>query len=337
MTPRQRFHETLRYGSPDRVPWLEEGLRDNVLEAWREQGLPAGADLAALFHYDRRERIELDMGARPPHPTLSPRGRGQGEGDRPPPVWENIPELRKRLDPRDTGRFPADWAQRVEQWRKRDHILELPLHSGLFLTLRVNEWASLEPVLYLLADRPSLAREVMDAQAALAAGLAERVLSEVEVDFASFSEPIGGSRGPLVSPQMYQDIVLDGYKPILDVLRRHGVETIVFMTYANAAILLPRVLDAGFNCLWAMETETSAMDYRALRRRFGKSLRFIGGIDLDSLLAGDAATEDEIRTKVPAFLDEGGIIPLADGRVRASIPYQAYAHYRRLLEELTQR
>jgi hypothetical protein len=324
MNPRQRFHATMCYGKPDRVPWLEEGLRDKVLEGWREQGLPAGADLAALFHYDRRERIELDMGTRP-------------KLDRPPPVWEHIAELRRRLDASDPARLPADWQNRVEQWRKREHILELPLHSGLFLTLGVNEWASLEPVLYLLADQPHLAREVMDAQAGLAAGLADRVLKDVQVDFASLSEPIGGSRGPLVSPRMYQEIVLDSYKPILDVLRRHSVETIVFMTYANAAILLPRVLEAGFNCLWAMETETSVMDYQALRRRFGKSLRFIGGIDLDALLAGGAATEQEVKTKVPALLAEGGIIPLADGRVRASIPYPAYAHYRRLLEEVTQR
>jgi uroporphyrinogen decarboxylase len=313
----------MRYGRPDRVPWLEEGLRDEVLKNWHAQGLPADADLGALFHYDRRERIELDMGTRP-------------KLDRSPPVWENPAELRRRLDPNDPARFPADWQQRVAQWRTRDHILELPLHSGLFLTLGADNWASLEPLLYALADNPSAAREVMDAQAHLAATLAEKVLTEVDVDFASFSEPIGGSRGPLVSPKMYQEIVLDSYTPILDVLRRHGVETIVFMTYANAAILLPQVLDAGFNCLWAMETETNAMDYAALRRRFGKALRLIGGIDLDALLADNAAIEREIRTKVPPLLAEGGFIPLADGRVRSSVPYPAYQHYRRELERIAQ-
>jgi len=321
MTPRQRFRETLARGQPDRVPWLDEGLRDDVLKNWHAQGLPADADLAALFHYDRRERVELDLGVRP-------------KLDR--PVWEDPAELRRRLDPNDPARFPADWPQRVAQWRGRDHILELPLHSGLFLAFGVHEWASLEPVLYVLADKPALAREVMDAYSQLSAALAEKVLQDVEVDFASFSEPIGGSRGPLVSPRMYQEVVLDSYKPILDVLRRHNVETIVFMTYANAAILLPQVLDAGFNCLWAMETETEAMDYSALRRRFGARLSLIGGIDLDALLVDNAAIEREIETKVPPLLAQGGFIPLADGRVRSSVPYRAYEHYRRMLERITQ-
>jgi len=107
------------------------------------------------------------------------------------------------------------------------------------------------------------------------------------------------------------------------------------MTYANAHCLLPDVLDAGFNCLWAMETETRAMDYRALRREFGKELRLIGGIDLDSLLAGEAAIEPEMKDKLPELLAEGGFIPLADGRVRATVTWQAYAYYRRSLERFT--
>ena len=322
MTPRERFRETMRYGHPDRVPWLDEGLRDEVLTNWQRQGLATDADLSVLFHYDRRERIELDLGARPKREGATP-------------VWADLADLRRRLDPDDPGRFPADWAQRVAQWRTRNHILELPLHSGLFLTLGVHAWASLEPVLYLLADAPAIVREVMDAQAHLAAGLAEKVLCEVEVDFASFSEPIADSHGPLVSPRMYEELVLASYKPILDVLRRRGVETIVFMTYGNTAILLPSVLAAGFNCLWAMETETRAMDYQALRRRFGKSLRLIGGIDLDALLVDDAAIEREITTKVPPLLAGGGVIPLADGRVRASVPFRAYTRYRRTLERVT--
>jgi hypothetical protein len=321
MTPRQRFREVMRYGHPDRVPWLEEGLRDEVLKNWQQQGLPPDADLAALFHYDRRERIEID---------LSPKPKLTG-----PRAGEDLGQLRARLNPDDPSRLPADWAQRVERWRARDHLLELPLHSGLFLTLGVNDWASLESVLYLLADDPCHAREIMDIQAKLVATLADRVLSEVEIDFASFSEPIGTSHGSLVSPRMYREIALDSYRPILDVLRRHNVETIVFMTYANALSLMPDVLAAGFNCLWAMETETNAMDYLQLRRRFGRSLRMIGGIDLDALLQSDAELDREVLTKVPALLAEGGMIPLADGRVRSSVPFASYVRYRRQLERLT--
>ncbi len=39
MNSRERFRETMEYGKPDRVPYFEEGIRDDVLSLWRRQGL----------------------------------------------------------------------------------------------------------------------------------------------------------------------------------------------------------------------------------------------------------------------------------------------------------
>ncbi len=322
MTPRQRFAKTMAFGRPDRVPYFEEGLRGDVLEQWHKQGLPAGADLAEMFHFDQREQISLAMGFRPP-PKRWPSSR------------RGLAALRRRLDSDDPARLPRDWSQRVKAWARRDGLLELPIHSGLFLTLGVEDWLRLEEVLLLLAERPEQAAEMMAIYGDFAARMARRVLEEVEVDFASFSEPIAGNCGPLISPETYARVVLASYQPILEVLRRHGVQTIVYVTYANPRPLLAGVLEAGFNCLWAVEAQREAMDYRELRRCFGRRLRLIGGIDLDVLLGSRADVEDEILSKVPPLLADGGYIPLADGRVRENVPLANYLHYRRLLEDLT--
>jgi len=322
MTARQRFAETMRYGSPDRVPYFEEGLRDDVLEQWHQQGLPPDADLSQMFETDRREQIPVDLEPRPRLEKWPTSRRG-------------LKALRRRLDPDDPGRLPDDWAGRVEARRTRGHVVQLPVHRGFFLSMGVGDWARLLEVLYLLNDQPSLVAEMMEVYGEFCARLAERVLREVEVDFASFSEPIGGNDRPLLSPQTYERLVLRSYKPAIDVLRRGGVETICFITYANARALLPCVLDAGFDCLWACETETEAMDYRSLRRQFGRSLRLIGGIDLDTLLKDKASIRREIETKVPPLLTQGGYVPLADGRVRANVPLENYIYYRRLLQKVT--
>jgi hypothetical protein len=136
---------------------------------------------------------------------------------------------------------------------------------------------------------------------------------------------------------MYEEFVLKTYKPILDVLRHRKVATICFQTFANARILIPSILKWGFNCLWACEVNIDAMDYRSLRKEFGRDLRLIGGIDLDALRRGKAAIRREIEEKVPPLIEDGGFIPLADGRVRADVPFENYAYYRRLLEDVTQR
>ena len=161
------------------------------------------------------------------------------------------------------------------------------------------------------------------------------MLKDVTVDAVLFSEPIGGNDGPLISPQMYEDMVLRNYEPVLNVLNKHGVETIVFVTYANARVLVPSILKWGFNCLWACEVNVEAMDYRDLRREFGLDLRLIGGIDLDALRRDKEAIRREVEEKVPPLVADGGYVPLADGRVRADVPYENYVYYRKLLERVT--
>jgi uroporphyrinogen decarboxylase len=136
---------------------------------------------------------------------------------------------------------------------------------------------------------------------------------------------------------MYEDFVLSNYESLLALLKQHRVETIIFRTFANSRLLIPSILKRGFNCLWACEVNTDAMDYRDLRREYGRDLRLIGGIDLDVVHRDKDSIRREIEEKVPPLLAEGGYIPLADGRVREDVPFENYVYYRRLLETVTTR
>ena len=213
----------------------------------------------------------------------------------------------------------------------------LRVHRGFFNAMGVTGWQRFSDAMLLLAEDPGFVGEIMAIRGAFSARLAERVLKEVDVDAAVFSEPAGGNEGPLISPEVYENVVLKSYRPVFDVLRRYGVETIIFRTYANARIYLPMILKWGFNCLWACEVDTDSMDYRDIRRQLGSDLRFIGGIDLDTLRHGKEAIRREIEEKVPPLLAEGGYVPLADGRIREDVPYENYVYYRQLLRKVTRR
>jgi len=311
----------MHYGAPDRAPYFEEGIREDVLQVWYRQGLPPDMDLAELFPSDRHEEILVDVD---PRPTF----------EKWPTCRAELAALQQRLDADDRGRLPPGWSRRVRAWAGRDHVLMVRIHRGFFQTMGVQDWSRFRNVIYLLADDPQFVREAMAIQGHFAARLAEKILGQVQVDAVIFSEPIGGNDRPLLSPPMYEEFVLTSYEPVLDVLRRYGVETIIFRTYANARLLIPSVLKWGFNCLWACEVEVEAMDYRHLRREFGRDLRLIGGIDLDTLRRGKAAIRREVEEKVPPLLAGGGYVPLADGRVRPDVPFESYVYYRRLLAEV---
>jgi len=322
MTSRERFLKTMRYEKVDRVPYFEEGIRKDVIKAWRTQGLTRKAELSEIFSTDRREEIEVDL---EPRPELKKWPASRNELD----------VLKKSLDPNDSRRVPWKWSRQVRTWRSRDHILMLRVHRGFFLSMGVYGWDRFSEVVRLLIKDPKFVHKALAIQGEFAARMAERVLTEVEVDAAVFSEPIGGNDRPLISPKMYEEFVLTSYQPVLDVLNRYGVETIILRTFANTRILIPSILKCGFNCLWACEVNIDAMDYRNLRREFGTDLRLIGGIDLDALRRDKEAIRYEVEEKVPPLLAGGGYIPLADGRVRADVPFENYVYYRKLMEKVT--
>jgi uroporphyrinogen decarboxylase len=312
----------MRYGNPDRVPIFEEGIREEVLATWRLQGMPPDENPVEMFPFDQREELVVELEPRP-IPRKWPASRSE------------LKTLRQHLNAFDHARLPEGWSARVWAWSNRDHVLMLRLHRGFFQTMGVSDWRRFREIIYLLMDDPEFVREAMAIHGEFAATLAEKILHQVQVDAVIFDEPIGGNDRPLISPSMYEEFVLTSYEPVLEVLRRYEIETIIFRTYANARVLIPSVLKWGFNCLWACEVNVEAMDYRDLRREFGPDLRLIGGIDLDAVRRGKEAIRHELEEKVPPLLADGGYVPLADGRIRQDVPFENYLYYHQLLTKIT--
>ena len=319
MTNRQRFHETMHFGKPDRVPFFEEGIRKDVIKTWYQQGLSKVKNISDLFETDPLYEVDLD--------TFSALHKYSTSN-------KVLASLEKYFHQENLAGL---WIKRQKMkriWQKKDYVLFLRVHRGFFLSMGVYDWRRFTDVISLLLDNPEFVRETMLMQGEYIAKLVDKILKDIDIDAVIFSEPIGGNQGPLISPAMYEEYVLKSYKPILDAVKKYGIDTIILRTYANIRILIPSILKYGFNCLWACETNSSDMDYRILRKEFGRDLRLIGGIDLDALRYDKEIIRKEIEEKVPPLITGGGFIPIADGRVREDIPFENYIYYRRLLKQI---
>ena len=299
------------------MPYFEEGIREDVIQAWQKQGMPKGQ--LPWQQADTREEIKLDVD---PHPRF----------DTWPTTFKELEKLQERLDPTDISRLPENWDPKRLQ--ASDGILMVRVHEGLFLSMGVRDAKSFTRLMYQLADQPDFVREYMRIQGEFAAALVEPILKAVAFDALVFSEPIGDNNGALISPRMYEDFVLSSYQTLINLAQQYGIKTIICRTYASMKALIPSLLKWGIDVLWACEVEQSVMNYPALRKEFGKDLKLIGGIDLDALYQDTSTIRHAVKSITP-LVDQGGFIPLADGRVRADIPYKNYLYYRELLREIT--
>jgi hypothetical protein len=330
MDTRQRFLETMRYGTPDHVPYVDQTIRQDTLDRWYREGLPHGRTVAEVFNLDRwevcgvREEVPLDLY---PHPDFT--GRLQTRAD--------VERWKHSHDPARPRRYPRHWPRHVRRWAKRDHPLGIRVCRGFFLSLMVGYWESLTDVLYAIYDAPDMLVEMTTFLADFLVEVLTPALQLVQFDYALFDEPIASNTAPVVGPDVFRRFMQPLYRRLCDLLDAHGVEVRIFDSHGHVQALIPVVLEAGINTLWIGNTGPANLDYVALRREYGRDLRLIGGIDVRVLEADRAAVEAEVMRVVPPLLAQGGYVPMVDGRVRRYVPYENYRAYRGLIQELAER
>jgi hypothetical protein len=350
--------------------WYNEGLPDTVkLDApWDTEPGQAAAgaarSLAAHLNLDRgqpycqgcTELLPVRTGMLPPYPVqiLAEDERSQmlidADGvkklnlkDISPamPQFLDFPlhdradfiEMTKRYDPAAPGRYPDDWPAYVEQATRRDYPLGLTF-DGYFGRLR--NWMGLEGLCYILADDPSLVAEMCEFHTAFILQTIERALADIRVDYVNIWEDMAYKAGSLMSPIQVRRWMLPGYRRIVDRLRSRGIDIIFVDCDGNIDELIPIWLEAGINGVWPLEA-ASGMDPVALRKRYGRNLLLVGGIDKRELSRSRAEVRAEVDRIVPELYAEGGYIPTVDHSVPPDVPLNNYIYFRQLLADLAKR
>lgn len=328
MNARERFLETLRFGEPDRVPHYDQSVCEDTLERWHREGLPRDVSAEEFFELDHwelfgpREDVSLNLYRIP-----------EFEGEL--KTQADFERLKRSYDPTTPEHYPADWDQHVRRWRDRDYPVGITAWRGFFQSLAVGDWPSLLNLLYMIHNAPRLLTEMVELLADFTLALIEKALSEVEFDYAILDEPIASHHAPVIAPTSFRRFVIPAYRRIVNRLRAAGIEVIIFDTHGAVKPLIPLCLEAGVNALWCGAARASGVDYVELRREFGRDLLLIGGLDVRVLEQDRRAIEEEILSQVPPLLEQGGYVPLVDGRVRSWVPFENYVCYRELIRELS--
>lgn len=120
-----------------------------------------------------------------------------------------------------------------------------------------------------------------------------------------FFEDMGFKFRPFMSPAMYREIMQPGHKLLFDFAHSLNLPVIVH-SCGFVEPLVPGLIEAGMNCLQAMEVK-AGMDLLRLFRNFGDRIAFFGGIDTRTLISNDQARiEAELQEKIPPIINNGG-------------------------------
>jgi hypothetical protein len=369
MTGRERYLRIMSFQEVDRYPFYELGAWGQTIDRWLREGLSEEDVQGDWFKgepkfagLDRREFIPLKMSILPPfecevfeendryiiyRDELGRKRRALKEGtargtrmsmdtyldffvkDR-----DSFLEIKKRYNPDDPSRYPDNWEELKQQYANRDYPLYLYPNcafGGLYWNLR--EWMGTVGASYAFFDQPELVHEMLDFMVEFFIEVTERALTEVEVDACIINEDFAGKEGPLISPKIYKEFFLPRHKMIIDHLRSHGVKVIELDSDGNTEVLLPLIIEAGFNCHWPLEA-AAGMDQVKIRKQYGKNIALLGGIDKRALFGDKSDIEEELRRKIIPLLDAGGYIPTLDHCFSPEIPLENALYYFELKRRL---
>ncbi|MFH1008552.1 MAG: uroporphyrinogen decarboxylase family protein [Candidatus Latescibacterota bacterium] len=355
MNDRERFVATMHYQKVDRpvlwewAPWQETNRR------WQQEGGFEG-DAPEYLECDKKEGAGVRFDLFPPFERqviqddgrtityLNEKGqllRDFHDYEQSMPEFIDYPvknrsdweRIKERMDPYSPERYPADWDQRVARWHT-DRTAPVEVYGsrdgGLFSQIR--EVMGAEQALFLMADDPALAHDIMEFRTEFMMRLMERALREVQPEWIILWEDMAYNTASLISPAMFREFMLPRYKRIADFALSFGVDVVFVDTDGYVDELIPLFLEAGVRGIYPMEVN-SGMDVARLRKQFGRDLLMTGGVDKRALVAGPAAIDAELARIIPVAL-EGGYIPTLDHSLPPDISYANFQYYFRRKKEM---
>lgn len=352
ITPRERFKRVMQFQGVDRIPHFEFGYWDEVYNIWQKQGLPnyvndeASAD--KYFGFDLFEKCPVNKGLNWLVPPFEYKILNEDEshqiiidkdgvkciinknGTSTIPKFLKFPlenkndwiQLKKRLDPQDPRRIPDNLDALISNYASRDYPLGVYIGSLLGF---IRDLMGFENTSIAFYDMPELMDEMIEYMCEFNIIIIKKILPFIEFDYAIGWEDIAFKNGPIISPDMFKKFLFPRYKRIAEVLHKYGVKVIFTDCDGNIMPIVDQWIEAGYTCQFPVEV-AAGTDPLALRKKYGRDVLLLGGVNKQALIKGRKAIDRELKRLEP-ILNQGGFIPHVDHRCPPDVTFKNYLYY----------
>lgn len=187
---------------------------------------------------------------------------------------------------------------------------------------------------YLMCDDPDLFAEIIDTYAEMQYRCAEETLKTgAKFDYAHYWEDICFKNGPLISPSLFEELCAKHYKKRNELCRKYGIDIISLDCDGVTEKLLPVWFENGVNTMFPIEIGTWGDQFETARKKYGKGMLGVGGMDKTALRKDKVAVDEELK-RMQRLADLGGFIPCPDHRLMPGSKWELVQYYAEKVKEL---
>jgi uroporphyrinogen decarboxylase len=242
-----------------------------------------------------QDAIGLEVG---PAPFLkkSPDGKKVFAGDR---SYKNRTDIEKNLimptENMDHFKWRLPYLKEYRSEAVKKNIGVILFCEGHFHQLYGSIFG-IENFSLLLHDDPLLIEELIEDGIEYWVNFSKYILKE-DFDIVYFADDLAFKGGLFIDYKTLKKIYLDKFKKVLEPFASAGIP-IIFHSDGTIYEILDELLDMGVNCLNPIEPY--GMDYRIIKKRYGRDLTIMGNIDISLLSNG---TPEEIKKDIKNHMD----------------------------------
>ncbi len=371
MTNRERAMNLLHYKSVDRMPAVHFGYWSELLLEWAEQG-KISKEIADGWWDGSPMEKELDKIIGWDFNWFTTVGSNYGLSPRfEQKVLQTFPDGTQRIQNADglivrikpgVDSIPSEdsylltdreafeklylpkmqyYPERVDlEYYKsfnetRPYDIPVGLHLGSVLG-DIRNMTSVVGMSYLMYDEDEeLFADIVDAYAEMQYQCAEAVLATgAKFDFAHYWEDICFKNGPLLSPDLFQELCARHYKKRNDLLHQYGIDIISLDCDGVTEKLLPTWFENGVNTMFPIEVGVWGDQFEPARRKYGKDMLGVGGMDKTALRKDKAAVDKEIEL-MKRLAALGGFIPCPDHRLMPGTRFELVQYYAEEIKKIS--
>lgn len=239
-----------------------------------------------------------------------------------PDNYDDLPQEMPKIHWAGLVHSPWDSASEPDFWqqlRERALTLRASTDQALIIVAGCNlfEWGTflrrLDNFLMDLVLQPAEVERLLDA-------LMEQHLATLELvcqavgdvaDILRFGDDLGMSTGPFMSPDIYRKLFKPRHTILCNYVKTHSQMHTFLHCCGSIYKLLADLIEAGYDIINPVQTNTRDMEPERLKREFGQDITFWGGgCDTQQMLnrASPQRVKEHVKERLDIFVPGGGFV-----------------------------
>ena len=117
-----------------------------------------------------------------------------------------------------------------------------------------------------------------------------------KLDVFFFASDLGSQENLLLSPEMFKEFFLPGFRKIVNQAKSYGLK-VMLHSCGSVEKIIPEFINIGIDALHPLQAKARDMDAQTLSSKYKNDLVFVGGVDTQDLLpfGTPAQIKEEVR------------------------------------------